>query len=67
MNEKLKEKIVSVLRKNPMGLTISNIAKLVDSNRTTIPKYLYQLKGEKKVLLKEIGPAKVFFFNKRVS
>ena len=65
MKQKMKKRIVSVLRENPMGLTISGIAKLVGSNRTTIPKYLYELKGEKKVLMREIGPAKMFFLDKR--
>jgi len=59
----IKERIVSVLRKNPKGLTISKIAEQVGIHRTTIPKYLYELRGEKKVLIRDIGPARVFYLN----
>jgi DNA-binding transcriptional ArsR family regulator len=61
--EDIKNKILSILRKNPEGLTISKMASLVGIHRNTIPRYLYELKGEEKVRIREIGMAKLFYLN----
>ncbi len=69
--EDIKNKILALLRRNPEGLTILKIASLVGVHRNTIPRYLYELKGEEKVRIREVGPAKLFYLNhklvKRVS
>jgi len=67
MENHIKEKIVSVLRKNSQGLTITDISQLLGIHRTTVPKYLYELRGEKKVRIREIGIAKLFYLTKKVS
>jgi predicted transcriptional regulator len=63
MNGNIKKRILSILKKNPEGLTMLKIAKLVGVHRNTIPKYLYELKGEETVLVRQIGPAKLFYLN----
>ena len=63
LTEKIKNKILSVLRKNPEGLTIIKLASLVGMHRNTIPRYLYELKGEQKVRIRQIGMAKLFYLN----
>ena len=64
INGDIKKRIVSVLRQNPEGLTMLKIARLVGVHRNTIPRYLYELKGEEKVLIRKIGPAKLFYLNR---
>lgn len=66
MNE-IKRRIVSILRQNPRGLTISKIAKLVGVHRSTIPKHLYELKGENKVTIREVGVARLFYLNGKLT
>lgn len=55
---------MSVLRQNPEGLTMLRIARMVGVHRNTIPRYLYELRGEDKVLMRKIGPAKLFYLNR---
>ncbi len=57
----IKNKILTILRRNPEGLTIIKIASLVGIHRNTIPRYLYELKGEQKVRIRQIGMAKLFY------
>ena len=64
MNNNIKKRIVSILRQNPEGLTMLKIAKMIGVHRNTIPRYLYELKGEEKVEIRRIGPAKLFYLNK---
>jgi len=63
MNGNLKKRILSILRENPEGLTMLNIAKLVGVHRNTIARYLYEMKGEESVVIRQIGPAKLFYLN----
>jgi len=64
VTEEIKNKILEILRKNPEGLTIIKIASLVGMHRNTLPRYLYELKGEQKVRIRQIGMAKLFYLNK---
>jgi len=61
----IKNKILGILRHNSDGLTIIKIASLIGVHRNTIPKYLYELKGEEKVRIRKIGPAKLFYLNEK--
>ena len=61
----IKNRILGHLRHNPEGLTMIKIASLVGVHRNTIPKYLYELKGAEKVRIRVIGPAKLFYLNKK--
>ena len=59
----IKNKILGILRRNPEGLTMIKIASIIGVHRNTIPRYLYELKGEEKVRIRKIGPAKLFYLN----
>jgi predicted ArsR family transcriptional regulator len=61
----IKEKILTILKENPKGLTTIKIANLVGVHRNTIPRYLYELKGEERVQIREIGSAKLFYLNEK--
>jgi len=63
MNNNIKKRIVSILRQNPEGLTMLKIARMIGVHRNTIPRYLYELKGEERVIIRKIGPAKLFYLN----
>ena len=52
--------ILSALAKNRDGLTISDIAKLLDLHYTTASKYLAVLEAMGAVTRRDIGMAKVF-------
>jgi len=63
--DEIKNRILGILRYNPDGLTMIKIASLIGVHRNTIPKYLYELKGEERVRIRLIGPAKLFYLNKK--
>lgn len=65
MTRNIKEKILTILKKNPEGLTTIRIARLIGVHRNTIPRYLYELKGEEKIRIREIGSAKLFYLNEK--
>jgi len=57
----IRERVVKTLHEHPEGLTILEIARLTDSHRHTVTKYVYELVGAQVVLQREIGTAKVCF------
>jgi len=61
----IREKIIEVLKKNPQGLTIMDISKILEINRATITKYLYELSGAGVVTHRKIGTAKLCFLAKK--
>ena len=56
-----REKIISILKKHPEGLTILNISKLIGANRTTVAKYIYGLIAEGLISQRKVGPAKLCY------
>ena len=50
-----KDEIAQYLRNNPSGLTITDIAKGIDTSRVTVTKYMPELLQEEKVFAKEVG------------
>ena len=54
-----REKIIKILRGNPEGLTIVDMAKLLRMSRTTVSKYVYGLTYENFVQQRRVGPAKL--------
>ncbi|MDD1720235.1 MAG: PAS domain S-box protein [Methanoregulaceae archaeon] len=58
--------ILPLLRVNPRGLTVSEIAKELGYNRNSAAKYLEILAAEGKVTVRNIGTAKVFSVARRV-
>jgi ribosomal protein S24E len=60
-NNEVKERIVEVLKKNPKGLTIKEIANAVGLHRINVTKYIYELVGEGVLIERIIGPAKLYY------
>ena len=57
-----KEIVVDVLKKNPMGLTIVEISKLLNISRNTVAVVLAELKGEKTIMIRPVGKAKLHYW-----
>jgi len=60
----IKEKIVKVLSKHPEGLTFTQIAAEVGMHRHTITKYVYELKGEGIVFVRDLRTLKLCYLKK---
>lgn len=56
----MENKIISLLKKNPSGLTITDIVDKSKLSRSGIRSSLARLEGGKKVLFRKIGMAKVY-------
>lgn len=57
----IKEKIIQVLKESPNGLSIKDISKKLNKNRITVTKYLFELKGEGKIRIREVGRVKLIY------
>jgi PAS domain S-box-containing protein len=57
------EKILSLL-KNPDGLSVSQIALAIDTNRNTTARYLDVLAAEGKIEARTVGPTKLYVLSK---
>lgn len=60
----LKDKILQVLKASPNGLTIKDISEKLGKNRITVVKYLFELKGEGKIRIRQVGRAKLIYLKK---
>ena len=58
--ERTRKRILDTLAKNEDGLTISDIARLLDMHYTTVSKYLAVMEAEGLVARRDIGMAKVY-------
>ncbi len=56
-----KVKILDLLKKNPSGLTITQVSNSLKLNRITINHHLQRLIGEKKVIVRVVGKAKLLY------
>ncbi|MEM0333622.1 MAG: winged helix-turn-helix transcriptional regulator, partial [Candidatus Aenigmatarchaeota archaeon] len=59
--ETTKEKILNVIKENPDGLTIQEIARKAKVSRITASIYVHELLGEGKVHQKKIGVYRIIF------
>ena len=59
------KEILNYLLINPSGLTITDIAKGINTSRITVSKYVSILEAKKKVSTKEIGAYTLYFNVKR--
>lgn len=57
-----RDKIISVLKKNPNGFTTSELAKKLNLSRQTISNCFAFLEGAKKVKIRQAGMAKIYFW-----
>ncbi len=60
------EKIKGILKKNPKGLTISELSQKVNLNRNSLAKYLEILLVSGQVEMESFGTAKVYYLSRRV-
>ena len=56
-----KAAIVSLLKKHPEGLMITTIAKQAGMNRITAAKYIHELIGGDKVLIRNLGRVRLCY------
>jgi len=59
---KLKNKIIKLLKSHPRGLTITDIVKMTSRARTTVTKRLAELKAENKVEIRKVAMAKLHYW-----
>lgn len=59
-----RDKILVVLKKHPEGLTILEIAGILNVSRITVAKYVYGLTVEGLIRQRIIGPAKLCYLKK---
>src|SRR3989338_1843528 len=57
----IEKKIVSFIKKSPLGVTSSEIAKYLDVNRMTLAKYLEVIKARALIDFKQLGMAKLWY------
>ncbi|MDI6806958.1 MAG: winged helix-turn-helix transcriptional regulator [Candidatus Aenigmarchaeota archaeon] len=65
-NNGIKEKIAEIVRKNPKGLTIKEIAKAIGIHRINVTKYIYELVGAGVIEERAVGPAKLYYLKAKV-
>jgi len=58
-------KVIEILKENPRGLSVTDIAAHVSVNRNTVSRYLDMLRISGQVDMKMYGKAKVFFISQR--
>ena len=61
---KNKRQVEKLLKQNKRGLTIQNISDETKLTRNTISIILAELKGEKKIEVREVGNAKLHYWGK---
>ena len=64
--EVLKENLLACLRKNPKGLTTTEIQRETKISRKTLEKHLQILVYENEIYMKQFGPTRVYYPNHRV-
>ena len=65
LNGDIRKKIVALISKKPFGLTIEEVSCELKINRATASKYLAVLEATDKVLVRELGKAKLHYPNNR--
>jgi DNA-binding transcriptional regulator LsrR (DeoR family) len=60
----VKESIVRVLSKHPEGLTFNQIAVELGMHRHTVTKYIYELKGEGTIFVRDLKTLKLCYLKR---
>jgi predicted transcriptional regulator len=60
-----KDKIISELKKNSTGYTISELSKKLNLSRQTIANCFAFLEGAQKVNIRKTGMAKIYFWTEK--
>ncbi|GAG81358.1 unnamed protein product [marine sediment metagenome] len=58
-----KERVEGLLKDNPQGLTIEETSSRAKLSRNTIKLILAELKGEKKIIERRVGMAKLIYWD----
>ena len=66
MADAVPERILEILKENTRGLTIEEVSRRLDLNRTTVAKYLNSFVTSGQADLREIGRSKLFSLSRRV-
>lgn len=67
INLEIQNKIVDFIKKNPIGVTSSEIANYLDLNRMTMTKYLAIIKTKTLIDFKQLGMAKLWYIPVNIS
>ena len=62
MSDEIKNRVENLLKKNPNGLTITEISKLLKLTRNTVAIALAELKGAQQITIRKIGMAKLHYW-----
>lgn len=65
MENVIRKKIISELKKNPAGFTVSELSKKIKLSRQTIANSFAFLEGAKKVKIRQVGMAKIYFWRSK--
>jgi len=65
IGDKALNKIVSILKNNSDGLTITDIVEKANLNRSSVRTALAKLEGANKISIRKIGMAKVYIWTKK--
>jgi predicted transcriptional regulator len=65
-SEETKEKIYRIIKENPEGLTIQEVAKKAGVSRITASIYIHELLGEGKITQRKIGAYRILFPKEKV-
>ena len=60
----VRKKVISELKKNPSGYTISELSKKLKITRHTIANVFAFLEGARKIKIRQAGMAKIYFWKK---
>lgn len=61
--EEIREKVISELKKNPAGYTVSELSKKLNLSRQTIANCFAFLEGSQKVNIRKVGMAKIYYWS----
>lgn len=62
MRKSKKELVIGILKQNTDGLTIIDIAKLLNISRNTVAVALAELKGAELIRIRQVGMAKLHYW-----
>ena len=65
IGDKALNKIVSILKNDSDGLTITDIVEKANLNRSSVRTALAKLEGANKISIRKIGMAKVYIWTKK--
>ena len=60
-----RELVVDLLKKNPGGLTVTEIASKLKISRNTVAVILAELKGAEKIRVRNVGMAKLIYWGRK--